>query len=267
MHQPLAFGDLDERVHLQVAPRRHRVLICCLRLLIVLPLFLVHVRAGERVANHVLHALARRRIPPRALLIDAGRRPLRILAERELDAGQRAGEQQLIGLGHAPAELDVDGLSAVGARAPVQDVRRRHAAGQVPLTRYVERVQHVAHARHRAHRRGALVDGVVRDVRVRVDDAGRHELALALDDLRPAGICTFVPTRGDFAVAHHDGAVVDRAVRDGDERRVANGDDRRRRLRQVRFRFTADWRDRNGYERSDNKQGTEQGGMEIASIH
>ena len=38
------------------------------------------------------------------------------------------------------------------------------------------------------------VDGVVADVRVAVDDAGRDELAGAIDDLGPAGIAALAPT-------------------------------------------------------------------------
>ena len=57
------------------------------------------------------------------------------------------------------------------------------AAGQVAIDVDVGRVEHVAHAGHRADRRRAFVDRVVGDVRVRVDDAGRDELAGAVEDL------------------------------------------------------------------------------------
>ena len=66
----------------------------------------------------------------------------------------------------------------------------------------------------------------LRDVRVRVDDARRHELAGAVDDLRAGRNLHVGADRGDLAVAQHDRAVVDGAAAgDGDDRRIANRDD------------------------------------------
>ena len=87
--------------------------------------------------------------------------------------------------------------------------------------------EHVAHAGHRADRRRALVDRVVGDVRVRVDDARRDELAGAVIDVGARRDLHVRADRGDLAVADHDRAVVDGAARDGDDRRVADGGDAR----------------------------------------
>ena len=92
--EALALEHLDQRLELQIAPRRQRGS-AGLVLLVVLPGLLVR-GARERVADHVLDAHARRRIAARA-----GRpgrwRMLRVLAERELDARHRALEEHVLG--------------------------------------------------------------------------------------------------------------------------------------------------------------------------
>ena len=91
VNQALAFEHLDQRVELQIAARREHVLAGLLLRLVVLPVLAVGLGARERVANDVLDALARGRKPLRI-----GRRlaalPGDVLAEGELDAGQRALE-------------------------------------------------------------------------------------------------------------------------------------------------------------------------------
>ena len=49
----------------------------------------------------------------------------------------------------------------------------------------------------------AFVDRVVGDVRVRVDDARRDELAGAVEDVGAGGNRHVRADRGDLAVAHH----------------------------------------------------------------
>ncbi len=220
--EPFAFENLDERVELQIAFGRQHVGVLRLLRLVVLPRLLVHLRARERVAHDVLHALARRRIPPRSgtgLLT----RPLHVFAERELDAGQRAFEHQIFAPRLAPPQLDDDGLAADRVGAAVQDVRHREPAGEVAIDADVGRIEHVAHPGHRAHGRRALVDRVVGDVRVGVDDARRDELAGAVIDVGARRNRRVGADGGDLAVAHDDGAVGNRAACDGHDRRVSDG--------------------------------------------
>ena len=54
---------------------------------------------------------------------------------------------------------------------------------------------------------------------------GETNLPLPSMICAPAGICDVRAERGNLAVTHHDRAVVDRAARHGDERRVADRDD------------------------------------------
>ena len=96
----------------------------------------------------------------------------------------------------APAQLDDRVLAADRVGAAVQDVGGRQAAGEVAIDVDVGRDR--ARPRmpgHRADRRPAFVDGVVGDVRVRVDDARRDELAGGVDrPRRRPGSSTFAPT-------------------------------------------------------------------------
>ena len=227
VHEPLALEHFLERVELQVALRRKQVGRARRLLLVVrVPRRLVRLGPEERLAHHVLDALPGRRIASRRRVGRAG--PLHVLAERELDAGHRAREHQVARLGHAPLELDRHDLAANRIGAAVHDVGRRRAARQVAVDVDVGRIEHVFHADHRAVRRRAFVDRVVGDVRVRVDDARRNELAGAVDDVGAGGNLDVGADGGDLAVAEHDRAVVDGAARHGQDRRVANRDDARR---------------------------------------
>ena len=91
--EALALEHFDERVELQIAARREHVLAGLLLRLVVLPLLAIGLGAREGVADDVLDALARRRKPLRV-----GRRLAAlagdVLAEGELDAGQRALEDR-----------------------------------------------------------------------------------------------------------------------------------------------------------------------------
>ena len=106
----------------------------------------------------------------------------------------------------------------------MQDVGGGRAAGEVAIDVDVGRIEHVFHAGHRADRDAAFVDGVVGDVRVRVDDARRDELAGRVVDVGAGGNRHVRADRGDLAVAHQHGAVGDRAARGGDDGCVADRD-------------------------------------------
>src|SRR5262249_10307806 len=152
-HQALAFEDLDERLELQIPPRRRDRLAGLLAPLVLLPRLLVGLRAREGVADHVLDAEPRARVARRAAALSpagAAARALGVLAERELDAGQRTLEREILGARFSPAQLDHVVLAADRVRAPVQHVRRRQAAGQIAVDVDIARVEDVFDAGHRA---------------------------------------------------------------------------------------------------------------------
>ena len=236
VHETLALEHFDQRVELQVPARREDVGARLLLRVVVLPVLAVGLGAREGVADHVLDALPRGRKALRA-----GRRRLAalagdVLAEGELDAGQRALEDEVARAGLAPAQLDHDRLAADRVGAAVQDVGGRGAAGQVAIDIDVGRIQDVFHPGHRADRYAAFVDGVVGDVRVAVDDARRDELAGGVVDLRAGGNRHVGADRGDLPVANQHGAVGDGAAGRRQDRGVAKRDHRRRGLRRERRR-------------------------------
>ena len=97
--------------------------------------------------------------------------------------GMRAFEEQVFAALLAPAQLDDRVAAADRVARAVQHVGDRDAAGELAIDVDVGGVEHVLDAHHRRHDRAALVDGVGGDVRVRVDDAGRDELAGGVDHL------------------------------------------------------------------------------------
>ena len=251
VHEAPAFEDLDERIELQIAPRRQHVLAVRLPAVVVLPGLLVGPGAREGVANHVLDALARRRVAARARPL-ARPGPLRVLAERELDARHRAVEDELLGLRLAPAQLD-DRVGATDrVRAPVQHVGDRQAAGQVAVDVDVGRIEHIPDAGHRADGRAALVDVVGRDVRVRVDDARRDEQAGGVDHLGVGRDLDVGADGGDLAVAHEHGAVGDGAAGHRQDGGAADGDRGARTLGLAGEAVLADQQNR-----GDERQGDE----------
>src|SRR5438105_8528313 len=109
VNEPPAFEHFDERLELKVAPRRHEILARLLPAVVVLPLFLVRLRARERVADDVLDAHSRGRVPRGPVALPASRaaaRALRILAERELDPRHRTVEEEILGARFSPPQLD-----------------------------------------------------------------------------------------------------------------------------------------------------------------
>src|ERR1043166_9411415 len=90
-----AFEHFDKRFELQIASRRHQVLVFRRLRAILVPLAFVITRANERVANRFFHAHACVWIAP----LNAGKircaRSFYILAERELDARHRARKNKL----------------------------------------------------------------------------------------------------------------------------------------------------------------------------
>ena len=153
---------------------------------------------------------------------------LGIFAERELDAGQRAFERELRG-GLAPAELDDDGLAADGIGAAVQNVGDGDAAREIAIDVDVVGIENVGDVGDRRDGDAAFVDAAVDgDVRVAIDDAGHDELARGVDHLRVFRRFDGGADFGDFAILNKDGAVLDGAVRNGEDGGVLNQDDRRR---------------------------------------
>ena len=105
VNKALAFEDFDERVEFQVLARRYKVLLAARHACaVVVPTLLVLGRAREGVADGLLDAHARGGAAGR----EAGHvevRALRVFAERELDAGRRAGHGE-VSRRVSPLELD-----------------------------------------------------------------------------------------------------------------------------------------------------------------
>src|SRR5205823_3235156 len=179
------------------------------------------------LADDFLDAHARLRI----LRGDAGRgaeiRALRVLAEGKLDRARRVGHRPL-GDRVAPFPLHDLALAADRVRGAVQDERAGRAAGELAIAVDVFVREDVANAHHAAVRQRDLVraslDG---GVAVRVDDAGHHELAGGVDDGRAGGRLDLIvcPDRRDLRAADEEGAVLDLAVRDGEDGGVADEND------------------------------------------
>src|SRR3712207_4939979 len=182
-----AFENLDERLQLQVPARRYHVLLAARRARAVLvPVALVVARAGEGVADGLFDAHARRRVAR----LQAGYvevRALRVLAERELDAGRSARDGE-VRRRMSPLELDGRAQAPDCVARAVQKERGRRASGELSVDVYGGRVEYVLRARHRGDGLCALVDRAVHHrVRVRVDDTGEDELARAVYDARARG--------------------------------------------------------------------------------
>src|ERR1700722_4350897 len=105
MDVALPFQDFDERIEPQIATRRDKVFLAGSgALVVVVPLRFVIARFRKGAANRFFDSHACCRITSfAAATTKIG--VLRIFAERELDAGQRAFKRQLRS-GLSPAELD-----------------------------------------------------------------------------------------------------------------------------------------------------------------
>jgi hypothetical protein len=152
---------------------------------------------------------------------------LGILSQSELDSGKRAFEWKL-GSRLAPAQLDDESLPADGVSGTMENVGCGDAAREVAVNVDVFGIQDFFHVHHRRDRDAAFVDGVGRDVRMAIDDAGDYKLPGSVDDLRFFRRFDGLPDFGDFAVLDEDRTVFDRAVRDGEYGGVLNQDNRRR---------------------------------------
>jgi hypothetical protein len=127
--------------------------------------------------------------------------------------------------GAAPPQLHHEVLAADRVGAAVQHVGGGDAAGEVAVDVDVRRIEDVLDAGHRADGRPTLVDRVRRDVRVGVDDAGRDELALAVDHRRARRrVAGALADEADRSAVEHHGAVLDALAGGGQHRRAADHD-------------------------------------------
>src|SRR6266566_2016861 len=224
MDVALAFQDLDERFEAKVAARRDEVLLACSgAAAVVLPHFLLVARFGESCADRLFDAHARGRVP-RRLAEAAEIRALGVLSESEFDSRHRALEGQFF-RGLAPAQLNNDSLAADGVRAAVQDVCRGDAARQVAIDVDVVGIEYIRDVRDGRNGDAAFVDAAVYgDVRMAINDSGNHELPRGVNHLRAFWRFDGLADGGDLSVFDQDGAMLDGAVRHGQNRRVLNQD-------------------------------------------
>src|SRR4029077_13130440 len=100
----------------------------------------------------------------------------------------------------------------------MQQQRCGDAAGQRAIDRFVAVVKRVAHHHLRGDRAGGLVYVIIeRDVRVRIDDAGHHELAGSVDHHGAGGRIYALADRGNLSVVNVNAAIFDLAVSDGQD--------------------------------------------------
>jgi hypothetical protein len=159
VHLPLALEDLRHRLELEVGMRRDRVGLLRLRNRRVfgLPAAIV-ARGHEPLADEARHAHARGRVALRVPRRVAP--PLRVLAQRELDALRRAGERELVRRRRV-AQLEDRVLAADGVGRSVEGVDGGQAAGQLAVDRDIERIEHVADADLRRDGVAGLVHAAV----------------------------------------------------------------------------------------------------------
>src|SRR5262245_2444146 len=101
----LPSGDSAERPDLR-SPARGNSVGASLDLLVVLPGFLICLRAREGIADHELDAQPGHRVAARTRRRGACRHVFRILAEGELDPRHRALELDVLRSRLAPSQLD-----------------------------------------------------------------------------------------------------------------------------------------------------------------
>ena len=109
-------------------------------------------------------------------------------------------------------ELDRYALSADRVCGTVQKQAPGHAAGKCAIDRDVLRIEHVANIRHRRNRDGPFVDRIEHRVRVRIDNAGRNELARRIDNagIRRSG--KIFSDLGDLAVGDENVRISQRSA-------------------------------------------------------
>ena len=209
MDQPFSFEDLDQGLHLEVAPRWD----VRFQRAVVRPLPAVVPRRGELVPDDLLDPGAGLRIAGGVVVAPVAL--LDVFAERELDPRRRPLELHLLGE-RAPPELDDLVLAADGVGRSVQDVGRGQPAGEFPVDSDVVGVDDVGDAHLGRDRLARLVHAPRRGgVRVAVDEPGGDVLALPVDDRRAGGNGERFPDLYDFALLHQHVAGLDRARRPG----------------------------------------------------
>ena len=230
VHIDLAAEDVDHRLHQKIVARRDRVLAAFAPRFVVVPTRDVILRVGERLSDHFLDAHARLRV----LRGDAGRgaevRRLRVFAEGKFDRPRCIGDGPFRD-GMAPLPLHDLRLPADRVGRAVQDECGRRPAGELAIDVDVFVVQNVADPDHAGVRERYLVDASLDGgVAVCIDDAWHHELAGRVDDERISrhGDLIVSTDRGDLAAVDQDRAVLDLAMRDRQDRGVANDDVLRR---------------------------------------
>ena len=225
VHLEIAMQDVDQGLEPEVATRRERVGIGLERRAVLIPLLIVFLCPREPVAHGEVHAHPRHRKP--ALIgRSGGTRARDVFTQRELHDSERALEIHRIH-GRTPTHLDDSRLTADRVRAPVEEERRRHTTCQRAIDHGIV-VLHL-HDDFWCDRLAPLVDAALESrMRVRVDNAGHDELARTVDHAKSGGDRHVRANGGDLATAHDDGAILDIAVGNGDDRRVADGDVLRR---------------------------------------
>ena len=104
----------------------------------------------------------------------------------------------------------------------MQEIGGRRAACKLTIDGNVRRVEHIAYVRHRSHGKRQLVDGINHRVRVAINNAGHHVLTRRVNHARVRRCFQIFADGCDLAFAQQNVRVLQCAVRDGQNSRIAN---------------------------------------------
>ena len=231
MDQSLAAQDFGDRLQLEIAPNRQA--------LFLFQRCIVFLGRAKTVAHDLLDAHARLWVT--RIEFVAPVRLLNVFAEREFHSRHRLRKFQFF-RERAPAEFDHLVLAAHRIRGAVEDIRRRHAAGQLAVKSDVGRVDHITDAHLAGHRVAGFVHASAnRGVRMAIDNSWRDVHSLAVDNRRAAGSFQARADRGDLPARHQQIRILQRALRTRRPDRRAVNENAFRLFRQRRAAERSGW--------------------------
>src|SRR2546423_229867 len=216
------FQNFNERFKLQIPARLNQITFAALlRRTKFIPRAFVIACACERLAYSFLYAHARRGVASPLSRNLRKVRALWILAERELNAGQSAGERKLFNR-TTVLQFHNERLSTDGVARSMQHIDGRYAACQFAVDVDVRWIKHVSHVHHRSDRERQFVHSINHSVRVAINYAGRDVLSRSINDASVGGRAQVLTDVCYLTVMNQNVRVLNRAVRSRQHSRIAN---------------------------------------------